>query len=145
MKYQIENLDELYSWVHKLVTKLQQKNHAIIIQLSGDVGAGKTTLAQSLGRNLGVSESITSPTFVIQKEYEINKHMEFEKLIHIDAYRLNSKEDLEYLGWEDNIKNPKNIIIIEWPEIVSGIAMPEAISIALEINKDHTRTLTING
>jgi len=145
MNYQIKNLDELHFWVQGFVIQLQQKNNATIIQLSGDVGAGKTTFTQSLGRVLRISEPITSPTFVIQKEYKIHNHPWIKKLIHFDAYRLEKKEDLEYLGWNEIINNSENLIIIEWPEMVSGIAMPDVISIKLEINKDHTRTLTVNN
>jgi tRNA threonylcarbamoyladenosine biosynthesis protein TsaE len=143
MNHHIENIDTLNLWVNEWITTLSQKKHATILQLSGDLGSGKTTLTQCLGRNLGVSESITSPTFVIQKEYTIDNHAWIKKLIHIDAYRLEKKEDLEYLGWAENIKNPENLIVIEWPEMVSGISMPEVISIDLEINNDHTRTLII--
>ena len=53
-------------------------------------------------------------------------HKNFEHLIHIDAYRLGSGDELLHLGWEEIAKNPKNIIFIEWPERVSEI-LPEDI------------------
>lgn len=143
MEYHIDTIKKLSDWAHDFIQNLSQKNQAIIIRLSGDLGAGKTTLTQCLAQELGLSETITSPTFVIQKEYKVFNHDWIHNIIHIDAYRLERKEDLEYLGWRENIKNPKNLIIIEWPEMVEGIDMPEALSIHLDINKDHSRTIRV--
>jgi tRNA threonylcarbamoyladenosine biosynthesis protein TsaE len=142
MKEQIKNIKILDNWVVRFSEKLEKKDIATIITLSGEVGAGKTTLTQSLARNLGITEPITSPTFVIQKEYKVQNHLWIKKLIHIDAYRLQNKEDLEYLGWSELVKDPHNIIVIEWPEVVTGIETPESISLHLEINNDHSRTIT---
>jgi len=145
MKYIVRNLDEMQEWANNFLGSLQQKETATIIALSGDLGAGKTTLAQNIGQSLGIKESITSPTFVIQKEYSIDNHGWIKNMIHIDAYRLERKEDLEYLGWHKNIQNSQNIIIIEWPEMVAGIDMPEVISLHIEINDDHSRGITQTG
>ncbi|MFT7328350.1 MAG: tRNA threonylcarbamoyladenosine biosynthesis protein TsaE [Crocinitomicaceae bacterium] len=142
MKEQIKNIKILDNWVVRFSEKLEKKDIATIITLSGEVGAGKTTLTQSLARNLEITEPITSPTFVIQKEYKVQNHLWIKKLIHIDAYRLENKEDLECLGWSELVKDPHNIIVIEWPEVVTGIETPESISLHLEINNDHSRTIT---
>lgn len=144
MKYQINNLDELDIWVENFVANLEQKNQATIIALTGDLGAGKTTLTQILAKKLAIMETVTSPTFVIQKEYPIDNHLWIKKMIHIDAYRLERKQDLEYLGWNEIINNPSYLIIIEWPEMVQGINIPDPISLQLEINKDNSRYLYIN-
>jgi len=141
METVINNLEELNTWTGNFLETLNQKKHATIITLSGDLGTGKTTLTQIVAEYLGITETVTSPTFVIQKEYDVLDHTWISKMIHIDAYRLEHKKDLEYLGWEAMIKNPENLIIIEWPEMVSGIDMPEKISIDIAINSDHTRTI----
>ena len=138
-------LQELDDWVKDYFQKIAQEQQALVICLSGEVGAGKTTLTQSIARYFDIKEPITSPTFVIQKEYEIEQHAWVKKMIHIDAYRLDKKEDLEYLGWNEIILNPYNLIIIEWPEMVSGIYFPKSvINFNIEINDDYTRTITIS-
>ena len=142
MTYTITSLKELSDWSAAFLEDIKQDNdHATIIALSGDLGAGKTTFTQYVAQNLGVSETITSPTFVIQKEYNINQHDWIEKLIHIDAYRLESKSELEYLGWHELIADRNNLIVIEWPEMVDGIDMPNVVKIEITIHDNHTRTL----
>lgn len=145
MKYRFDTIKELDIWVQNFVENLKPKNQATIIRLSGDLGSGKTTLTQLLAKCLGIIETVTSPTFVVQKQYKVLNHNWIQDLIHIDAYRLEGKKDLEYLGWQENIMNPANVVIIEWPEIVEGINMPESILINLEINRDTSRTLSIQN
>lgn len=94
------------------------------------MGSGKTFFAQKLGQLMGVKDYIVSPTFVLMKIYDVSPAKAgqagfgFEKLIHIDAYRLESEKELINLGWEDLINDPKNLILVEWPERVSGV-MPK--------------------
>ena len=95
---------------------------ATVVTLSGNLGAGKTTFTQALAHELGITENVISPTFVIMKSYPIKKSKSFAKLIHIDAYRLDSHKELEKLGWAEVVANPDNLILVEWPEKV-----PEAI------------------
>lgn len=97
--------------------------NAFVVGLYGDLGSGKTTFVQRFAKNLGVKEFVTSPTFVIEKVYDI-EHKDFDKLVHIDAYRLDSANELLTLGWEKLFENPKNLILIEWPEKVKEI-LPE--------------------
>ena len=83
-----------------------------ILCLEGDLGAGKTTFTQGLLKGLSCEGPFTSPTFVLMKKYK-------ENIYHLDAYRIDEK-NLDDLGWEELISNPKNIIIIEWPERIKG-------------------------
>jgi tRNA threonylcarbamoyladenosine biosynthesis protein TsaE len=138
------SLSELPVWIAKYMSQLEPQSGATVICLSGEVGAGKTTLTQSIAQVLGINEAITSPTFVIQKEYLVYEHTWIEKLIHIDAYRLEGKGDLEYLGWNTLITPSHNLVVIEWPSQVTGIHLPTStIFIHIEINSDHTRTFSI--
>lgn len=144
-EHSISSLDELKAWAENFISRLTPlSSYATIITFSGDLGAGKTSLVQQLALALGIQEEVTSPTFVIQREYKIEKEATgFEHLIHLDAYRLESKSELEYLKWKETIGNPKNIVCIEWPEMVEGIALPNAIHIQLEITQGETRVLTL--
>ena len=69
----------------EVLKKLKTKNTATVVALSGDLGAGKTTFVQALGKELGVTETMQSPTYVLMKKYEIKKALPFKTLVHIDA------------------------------------------------------------
>jgi len=143
MKKNIKNLEELDVFVFDFLGDLQKKEKAIIITLSGDLGAGKTALVKSAAKFFKISDEITSPTFVIQKEYDLEGHDFLRKMIHIDAYRLEDKAELEYLGWNEIIQNPENIIFIEWPEQVEGINIEGAIQMSIKILDDESREIEI--
>ncbi len=89
---------------------LKQKQ-TIILALVGELGAGKTTFLKGLAKGLGIKKTIISPTFLIFKEYPINKQRKF---YHFDCYRLKSKKELFSLGFEDIINQKKAVIAIEW-------------------------------
>lgn len=95
---------------------------ARIIAMSGDLGAGKTTLTQEISKELGIKNSVVSPTFVIMKIYKTNPRdealKEVKRLVHIDAYRLEGYKELEKIGWNNLYENKENLVIIEWPENV---------------------------
>ncbi len=90
---------------------------ALVVALQGDLGSGKTAFTKLVLKLLGMEENVTSPTFVIEKIYKI-KHPEFEELVHIDAYRLTGVHELKTIGWDELIKDPKKIILVEWPEMI---------------------------
>ena len=98
---------------------------ATVIALQGELGSGKTYFAQQFGKVVGVRENMASPTFVLMKSYSIDWGG-FKKLIHIDAYRLEKDEELLNLGWSEIVKNPENIVLIEWPERVENIIPKDA-------------------
>ena len=73
--------------------------------------------------------------------YPINFH-HFRKLIHIDAYRLEKDSELLHLGWEEILKNPENLVLIEWPENVSSIIPPLAKRVKFKFIDDSTREIS---
>jgi len=119
----INSLNKMNIWADSFIKDLPvSSNRAVVVGLSGDLGSGKTTFVQSVAKILKIEKYITSPTFVIQKRYKItNSKISFENLIHIDAYRLESGEELLNLDWKEIVKNPKNLVFIEWPEKVEDI------------------------
>ncbi len=145
MKKRVKNLEELELWVSHFLRELEKRDGATIITLSGDLGAGKTAWVKSAAKYFGITEDITSPTFVIQKEYLIEEHPFLKKFIHIDAYRLEDKAELEYLGWNELIQNQENMIFIEWPEQVEGINLDNAIPIRIKILDDDSREIEVLG
>ncbi|MBI5358710.1 tRNA (adenosine(37)-N6)-threonylcarbamoyltransferase complex ATPase subunit type 1 TsaE [Candidatus Amesbacteria bacterium] len=101
---------------HKELIKLAKDIlglHPEIIALSGPLGAGKTTLTKEIAKQLGITENIISPTYVLETEYKIP---DSDKLfIHIDCYRMETLNELIRLGIEKRI-NQNNIIVIEWAD-----------------------------
>jgi tRNA threonylcarbamoyladenosine biosynthesis protein TsaE len=126
-------------FLEKILQKENKKNGAIVVCLSGDLGAGKTAFTQAIGKHLGIKNKITSPTFVIMKKYPVPEQARygagplplirgikgvessFNFLIHIDAYRLKNEKELLSLGWEEIINNKEHLVFIEWPENVKKI------------------------
>jgi tRNA threonylcarbamoyladenosine biosynthesis protein TsaE len=115
---------------------------ARVVGLIGDLGAGKTTFTQAVAQELGVTEAVTSPTFVIEKIYKL-EGKEFDHLIHIDAYRLEKAEELINLGWHDITANPKNLIFVEWPEKVAAVMPPHTQKISFTNVSETTREIEI--
>lgn len=122
-------------------TKSDSITVATVVGLSGDLGSGKTTFTQALGRKLGIKEFITSPTFVIEKIYHLDGKNNFKNLIHLDAYRLEKESELEVLGFTDLLKNPDNLIVIEWPERVADILPPNLIKINFKFISENEREI----
>lgn len=116
---------------------------ATLITLSGELGAGKTAFTKAVARALGVAETVTSPTFVLEKIYLLgDEASKFKRLVHIDAYRLEQGSDLSALGFDDLMQDAGNLILLEWPEKVSD-ALPEpATNISLSVNPDGSRTVS---
>ena len=100
----------------ELLLKKSQKE-AVVLALKGDLGAGKTTFTQGFAKGLDIKGKILSPTFNIMKRFKLKSG----NFYHIDCYRLKSKKDLEILGFKEILLNPKNVIVIEWPEKVKSI------------------------
>jgi tRNA threonylcarbamoyladenosine biosynthesis protein TsaE len=115
---------------------------ALVVGLYGDLGSGKTTFTQSVAKIFNIKEDITSPTFVIEKIYDIN-HNDFKKLIHVDAYRLDSFKELLALDWDKTLSDSRNIIFIEWPERVVEILPKNHAKIFFKFLNESERKIEI--
>ena len=122
--------EELPGISRSLLASLEKGDTATVIALSGELGAGKTAFSQALARELGVEENVVSPTFVIMKTYE-TRSRHYRRMVHIDAYRLNSHEELMRLGWAEVLSDPDTVVLIEWPEQVAGAMPPNAKAVSL--------------
>ncbi len=119
----------------KLATKIIKTNKkSCVLGLIGELGAGKTTFVKSFSKTLGVKGKILSPTFVIQKSFALPKKSKFQKLYHIDAYRILSK-DIVALGFRNLIKG-ENIIIVEWADRIKKVMPKETFWITLSHGKN---------
>ncbi len=102
----------------------------MVVCLEGDLGSGKTTFTQGILKALGAEGPYTSPTFVIMKEYDIDKQT-IKKVYHIDAYRIGG-DDMLSLGWNDIISDEHALVIIEWPEKIKDILPQNSYMISCE-------------
>ena len=118
-----------------------------VITLSGNLGAGKTTLVRGALESLGVSTGVRSPTYTLIEYYELSPL----SIAHLDLYRLADGEELEYLGYREYL-NSTTICLIEWPEkagdYLSGIGLeinieydPKGRRIGLVANSDWGNTI----
>ncbi len=140
-KRDIGTIDELYAFAHEIVNGLALKNNAHVLALQGDLGAGKTAFVKEIGKVLTIEETITSPTFVIMKSYPIKSHPFFKTLTHIDAYRIESDDEMRVLGFEELLKDPTRLVCIEWPEKIERLIPEDAYPISFTLH-EQTRTVT---
>lgn len=108
---------DLAAWVQQIIENLDQKT---ILLLSGDVGAGKTTLVRALAQALDLKD-IASPSFAIHHRYE---NVQGIALDHVDLYRLKSFDDLESTGFWDLFQQKKGLIVIEWANMLNPELLP---------------------
>ncbi|MBU4480049.1 tRNA (adenosine(37)-N6)-threonylcarbamoyltransferase complex ATPase subunit type 1 TsaE [Patescibacteria group bacterium] len=166
MKKVLKNLKEMEKFAQSVANKIhsapvtvkslkQSSGKAVIFALYGNLGSGKTTFTKSFISAFGVKQTVTSPTFVIEKIYKlpklfkqnkklgnrVSKSGEFKHIIHIDAYRLNSGEEMKSLGWEEISNDPKNIILIEWPEKIADILLKDTKKIKFKFIDENKREI----
>lgn len=104
-----------------------------ILCVYGDLGAGKTVLAQGVARGLGVIEKVTSPTFILIQEYQ--GRLPF---FHFDAYRLEGAEDFALLGYEEYFFD-RGVVFVEWADRVWTVLPDERLDIYLERDGENGR------
>ena len=115
--------DALVAWGRQFGASLQAP---AVVAISGELGAGKTTLVQSICAALGVAERVTSPTFALVHIYSGAA----TRVYHLDLFRLNSPNELTNLGWHE-ILDSRAIVLVEWPDR-AGSALPgDATKLAL--------------
>ena len=120
----VGNRDEMEALGLELAAPL--RGNAACVTLSGDLGAGKTTLVRAILRGLGHSGVVRSPTYTLMEEYPLQP-----LVLHLDLYRLADPEELDYLGLRDALAEGP-LIFVEWPERGEG-ALPE-VDIAIQID-----------
>jgi tRNA threonylcarbamoyladenosine biosynthesis protein TsaE len=113
----------------------------LVVTLAGELGVGKTTLAQAICLGYGVSAGITSPTYALVQEYAAPRSVVF----HIDLYRLEFPGQLTNLGW-DEIVSSRSLVLVEWPERAGERLPPDHLPIDLDyVSGDPTRRILLAG
>lgn len=148
MKKTIKTLDELrfvaQAFLEKLTREVPQKQ-AVLVGLTGDLGSGKTAFTKCVASLLGIPDTVTSPTFVLEKRYSIPEgsilNKRFSRLIHIDAYRLHKGEEMNALDWKATLADSGNLILLEWPEQVEDALPKNTITFSFEYIDDGIRSV----
>ncbi len=108
-----------------------------VVRLEGELGAGKTTFVRGVATALGVAPGlVSSPTFVMVNEYPVAREVRgVRRVVHVDAYRLRSQEDLEGLGWDrfmaDGRASEDAVVLIEWPGRIEGALGAGAVRVGM--------------
>jgi len=130
--------DELIAWGERFGRAVRAP---LLVAISGELGAGKTTLVQAICRGYGVRQEVTSPTFALVHEYTAPAG----RVYHLDLYRLAGERDLTNIGWDDVVADHA-LVLVEWPDR-AGERLPSAhVPIDLEhMPDDPDRRLLLAG
>lgn len=134
----ISSLSAMDTFASEFLLKIAPSDAARVVCLKGDLGAGKTAFVKSVAKTLGITEHVTSPTFVIQKTYEPTQG-DWKRLVHIDAYRLESGDELAKINWSETLADTGNLIMLEWPERVAEVVPEDATTLSFKFIDDTTR------
>ena len=135
MDWTVTTIEETAAAAQAVLDQHTPHAQATVLALHGDLGAGKTTFVQQLASMLGVAEPVTSPTFVIQKNYATTAP--WQQLVHIDAYRLDDPAELARLGWAELLRSPQTLICIEWAERVAELLPAETTHLTFTLLDGH--------
>lgn len=113
----------------------------LVVAISGELGAGKTTLVQAICAGAGVREPVTSPTFALVHRYQGANAVVY----HLDLYRLGTPAELTNIGW-DEIVHAHALVLVEWPERAGARLPADSVPIDLEYDdRDPDRRLLLAG
>jgi tRNA threonylcarbamoyladenosine biosynthesis protein TsaE len=135
MTFALTELSVVAAKVIACVTELKLAG----VSLTGDLGAGKTTLAQEIGRQLGVQDVITSPTFVLLKSYPATNDR-YNLFVHVDAYRIEGESEAKTIHLERYLAG-RSFFCIEWPERMHGSLPQQLLPLSLRAVDDTHREI----
>lgn len=111
-----------------------------VLVLAGDLGAGKTTFVQGLAVGLGIVERVTSPTFILMKEYLGGRF----PLMHMDVYRMGRIQEVIDLGY-DEFLDPSYVVVVEWGDMVEPLLPQEHLKIEIKHKEGSQRSIAFWG
>lgn len=147
MKQVSDSLEKTSEVALQFLSSLKQGDKAVIVALFGDLGAGKTAFVKKCAEHLGITDTVISPTFVIEKIYKLPKEKNdfWRHLVHIDAYRFENFSEMKHLGFNELASDKHNLIFIEWPERVIEALPEERREIHFTFIDEDTREIDIKN
>jgi tRNA threonylcarbamoyladenosine biosynthesis protein TsaE len=143
MERVIKTLEELEREAARFAGSLTPGEHATLVTLTGELGEGKTAFVKAVAKAFGIEETVTSPTFVLEKIYQLGGETpKFKRLVHIDAYRLDGGRDLSTLGFDELMQDAGNLVLLEWPEKVADALPAPAVRISIHMQDDDSRLIS---
>jgi tRNA threonylcarbamoyladenosine biosynthesis protein TsaE len=128
--------------IGKEILKKKLDKIARTLALEGDLGGGKTTFLKGFAKGLGIKEKILSPTFILFRKFQI-PNSKFQNFYHIDCYRIEKEREILNLGFKEIIKDPKNIVAIEWADKIKKILPKKILKIKFKILGKKEREILI--
>ncbi len=119
----------------KTLLRNPSKHKAIVIGLRGDLGGGKTTFLQGFAKGIGKRAKVLSPTFIIMRRTG--------NFYHIDCYRLKGPQDLLALGFKRILADSKNVVVVEWADVVKKIIPHHAVWVDFDFVDKNKRKIVI--
>ena len=150
MEIRIENIDQIRSAAREFIEKVLPEHS--VIAFYGAMGAGKTTFIKALCEELGVTDTVTSPTFALVNEYSIPMSQKEASpvggrlegaIFHFDFYRIKRLEEVYDMGYEDYFYQKNALCLIEWPELVEELLPDDALRVEISEESDGTRKIKI--
>lgn len=136
-KYLSQSENETETIAAKLAATLSR---GTVICLNGDLGAGKTVFSRGFARGLGITEPISSPTYTIVQEYKLDGK---GFLYHLDLYRIGNTVSALAFGVDEFLNDASSIALVEWPERISDIIPPGAVTVNIRHLSDTQREIEI--
>lgn len=127
------------------LSRPKKEGQAVVLNLEGDLGGGKTTFVRGLARGLGIKTPITSPTFVLVRRHSV-KIDGFENFYHLDFYRLEKEavKLLSQIDFRQIVSRPENIVAVEWSERLGRLRSPGLI-ISFTFKSEYQREIIFKG
>ncbi|VEG13770.1 tRNA (adenosine(37)-N6)-threonylcarbamoyltransferase complex ATPase subunit type 1 TsaE [Moraxella cuniculi] len=128
-----------------LAKKLAALNLTGSVWLSGDLGAGKTTLTRYWLQAMGHNGAVKSPTYTLVEPYQLTKNGVIKPIYHADFYRLNDPEELDFIGFFEYFSEENALLIIEWASRADAVLPPPDYQIKLTRRDDDSRYVELVG
>jgi tRNA threonylcarbamoyladenosine biosynthesis protein TsaE len=134
--------EKLGEKIGKKILEEKLDKTAKILALEGDLGGGKTTFLKGFAKGLGIREKILSPTFILFRKFQI-PNSKFQNFYHIDCYRIEKEREILNLDFRKIIKDPKNIVAVEWANKIKKILPRKVLKIKFKILEKKEREILI--
>lgn len=136
MQFEIQSLETIRLTAREFLTKIEGKT---IFAFNGEMGAGKTTFIKALCDELGVTDTVNSPTFAIVNEYE---QPNGKPIFHFDCYRLKNLQEALDLGTEEYLYSG-NLCFIEWAENIAALLPPDITNVNITVSDEGKRIIQV--